>query len=183
MESKARVLDAHRDYRTGKFQLVLEVDSINPSEDLRGEKRVIVKDWREKRSLDANALLWHCIGKIAEELRADKWEIYLKLLRRYGQYTYICVIPEAVDRVKQEWRETEEIGEIDINGRKAIQLLCYFGSSQYDTKEFSRLLDGTISEMAEIGLETPEQEELERVLDSWTKNNGKSMHYEKKRSV
>lgn len=173
MESKARVLDLHRDFRTKKFQLVLEVDAVNPAEDLKGEKRLILKDWREKRSLDANALFWHCVGKIAEAVKADKWEIYLKLLRRYGQYTYICVIPEAAERIKREWREAEEIGEIDINGRKAIQLLCYYGSSQYDTKEFSILLDGTIEEMREIGIDTPAQEELGRALELWTKKDGR----------
>lgn len=175
MESKARVLDLHKDFRTGKFQIVLEVDSINPAEDFKGEKRAILKPWREKRSLDANALFWHCVGKIAEAVKADKWEIYLKLLRRYGQYTYICVIPEAAERIKREWREAEEIGEIDINGRKAIQLLCYYGSSQYDTKEFSRLLDGTIEEMREIGIDTPAQEELGRALQLWTKKDGKGV--------
>ena len=57
---------------------------------------------RKKRSLDANALLWACLGDIASALRADKWDIYLKMLKRYGRYTYICVKPGVVDAVKAQ---------------------------------------------------------------------------------
>lgn len=173
MEAKGRVLDCHRDWITKKFQLVLEVDNINPEENLSGEKRVILKQWREKRSLSANALLWHCIGEIAKALKNDKWQVYLQLLKRYGEYTYICVIPEAVEKVKEEWREIEEIGEVIINGRKSVQLLCYFGSSNYNTAEFSHLLDGTIEEMKTLGIETPAQEDLRKALETWEKKNGK----------
>ena len=69
--------------------------------------------------------------------------------------------------VKRQWREVEEIGDIKINGRDAIQLLCYYGSSTYDTKQFSALLDGVISEMQEIGLEPPTSEEMRHCLEEW----------------
>lgn len=126
---------------------------------------------RKKRSLDANALLWACLGDLASALREDKWQVYLEMLKRYGRYTYICVKPGVVDAVKAQWRECEEIGEIDINGAKAIQLLCYFGSSTYDTKEFSVLLDGVISEMKEIGLAPPPSKHVKEALEQWTKSH------------
>ena len=71
--------------------------------------------------------------------------------------------------MKKQRRECEVIGEVDINGQKAVQMLCYFGSSTYDTKEFSRLLDGVISEMQEMGLETPTSEDMRRALEQWEK--------------
>ena len=133
---------------------------------------VQIKKHRQKRSLNANALLWNCLGEIAEALRTDKWNVYLMMLKRYGKYTYICVKPNVVESVKSQWRECEEIGEININGEKAVQLLCYFGSSTYDSKEFSVLLDGVISEMKEIGLKTPSEREFDMVIESWKKSNG-----------
>lgn len=133
---------------------------------------VTIKLYKEKRSLNANALLWDCLGKIAVALRTDKWNVYLMMLKRYGKYTYICVKPNVVEAVKAQWRECEEIGEININGEKAVQLLCYFGSSTYDSKEFSVLLDGVISEMKGIGLETPSEREFDMVIESWKKSNG-----------
>lgn len=132
-----------------------------------------LSEHKQKRSLNANALLWHCLGEIANALNTDKWEVYLQMLKRYGKYTYICVKPNVVDSVKKQWRECEVLGDIEINGQKAIQMLCYFGSSTYDSKEFSSLLNGVISEMEEMGLATPESEELERIMEQWAKNYGK----------
>lgn len=133
------------------------------------ELTVEIKQFREGRSKDANALLWACLGEIAATIRADKWDIYLQMLKRYGTYTYVCVIPEAVEMVKEQWRESEVIGKVNINGRESVQMLCYYGSSHYDTKQFGILLDGVISEMKEMGLQTPTSEQMRRSLDEWEK--------------
>lgn len=136
------------------------------------EKLFEIKEHKEKRSLNANAMLWQCLGEISNALHIDKWEAYLQMLKRYGKFTYICVRPNVVEAVKKQWRECEEIGEVDINGQKAIQMICYFGSSTYNTKEFSVLLDGVISEMKEIGLDAPLGKDMERALEQWKKSNG-----------
>ena len=125
-----------------------------------------VNKYREKRSLDANALLWACLGEIANAMQADKWDIYLMMLKRYGKYTYICVKPGMVEAMKAQWRELEVVGNIDINGTEAVQLLCYFGSSTYNSKEFSVLLEGVISEMKEMGLPTPTSKEMRLAIES-----------------
>lgn len=129
--------------------------------------RLTVKVWREKRSLDANGLLWHCLDQIATALRADKWEIYKTMIRRYGVFTYILVREQHADQLREQFRGSEEVGRVTVNGEEAVQLLLYIGSSHYDTAQFSRLLDGVISEMEEMGLPTPEQEETERLLREW----------------
>lgn len=116
-----------------------------------------------KRTLNQNALLWEMLGQLAKALRSDKWTVYLQMLKRYGTYTYICVKPKAVEAVKRQWRECEEIGRVDINGQESVQMLCYFGSSTMDTHDFSVLLDGVKSEMKEMGLPTPDRD-IERVL-------------------
>ena len=89
------------------------------------------------------------------------------MLRRYGEYTYVCVKPGAVEMLKRQWRECEELGPININGQVAVQLLCYYGSSTYDTKQFSVLLDGVMSEMKEMGIDTPSDEQLKAALEAW----------------
>ena len=148
--------------------------------DLEGKLLDIeMKVHREHRSRDANALLWACIGEITKALqkeerykKTDKWEVYLKLLKRYGKFTYIVAKPEAVDAVKKQWRETEVVGEIDIHGTKGIQMLCYFGSSTYDTAEMSALLDGTVSELEEMGLQRPASADIRRAMEEWERRNG-----------
>ncbi len=133
-----------------------------------------VKEYHPRRSKDANAMLWACLGELAEKLRADKWEIYLLMLRRYGRYTYICVRPSVVEAMKRQWRECEVVGEVEIGGEKAVQMLCYFGSSTYDTAEFSRLLDGVIGEMKEIGLAPPPDKETRAALERWERETQKN---------
>lgn len=128
-----------------------------------------IKEHKEKRSVNANRLLWECLGELATALKTDKWAVYLLMLKRYGKYTYICVKPNVVEAVKKQWRECEEIGEVNINGQKAVQMLCYFGSSTYNTKEFATLLDGVISEMKEAGIPTPIDRDFERAVEQWDK--------------
>ena len=176
MKFTGQLKSISKDWATGEFNITFsmnepaieELDNLKDCEKLTIE----VKKYREKRSLNANGLLWHCLGEIASSMNppADKWDIYLQMLKRYGKYTYICVKPSVVDAMKAQWRESEVIGEIDINGQTAVQMLCYFGSSLYNTKEFSVLLDGVISEMKEMGLETPPTEEMRRVLEQWERN-------------
>lgn len=171
MEFKGKLTQIYKDFDTGRFKIVFELYEGVISEIAKIDKldllNVSFGKFHKKRSLDANALLWSCIGKLSQELRADKWEVYLRMLKRYGKFTYICVKPEVVEAVKKQWREVEEIGEVNINGKRAVQLLCYFGSSTYDSSEFSALLDGVISEMHELGIPTPEEEEIKRSLARW----------------
>lgn len=170
MESKARLVDVTANFLTKKMRVTFELETMCDPQELEGKDlRLKAVIWRNKRSLDANGLLWVCLDKIASALNTDKWEVYLLMLKRYGKFTYILVKPNAVEYTKTIWRESEVIGEVDVNGTKSVQMLCYFGSSTYDSKEFSRLLDGVISEMKDMGLETPAQEEMDRMLAEWGK--------------
>jgi hypothetical protein len=161
----------YHDVTTGKWLLTFETVELPDIFDKTRDKdlNLEIKQHRNHRSKDANALLWECIGRLAMALRADKWDIYLLMLKRYGQYTYIVVPPNAVEMVTRQWRECEVIGDININGRDGVQMLCYYGSSTYDTKQFSILLDGVISEMKEIGLTAPTSEEMRRSIEEWEK--------------
>ena len=164
----------YHDVTTGKWLLTFETVELPDIFDKTRDKdlNLEIKQHRNHRSKDANALLWECIGRLAMALRADKWDIYLLMLRRYGQYTYIVVPPNAVEMVARQWRECEVIGDININGRDGVQMLCYYGSSTYDTKQFSILLDGVISEMKEIGLTAPTSEDMRRSIEEWEKMHG-----------
>ena len=161
----------------GRVVISLAVNENAPEmANLRGKQLDIkLTQHREKRSRDANALLWHCIGEISKSLNPprDKWEIYLESLRKYGKYSYVLMNEKAVESFKRLWRETEVVGEVDVNGKKAVQLLCYYGSSTYDTKEFSVLLDGVIEDMKDLGLQPPMPRELKAALETWEKQHGR----------
>ena len=133
------------------------------------ELSVEIKQFRQKRSLDSNGYMWVLLGELAEKLLTSKDELYLLMLDRYGVYTHIVVKPNMVDKVKQEWKITRELGPVVINGQDGIQLQCYFGSSTYDTKEMARLLEGVVAECKEVGIDTATPGEIERLNNSWGK--------------
>lgn len=134
-----------------------------------GEYTVLIKKYRQKRSTDANSYFWCLVGKMAEILKTDNDSVYLKLLERYGVFTFVVVKPEIAERVKSEWRLTKEHGEVTINGKKGIQIQCFFGSSKYNTAEMSRLIEGTVSEAKELGIDTRTPEEIALMTSEWGK--------------
>lgn len=133
------------------------------------ELSVEIKQYRRSRSLDANALLWKMCTEIASTIRSTKDEVYLQMLERYGIFTHIIVKQEAVERIKQEWRTVRELGEVTVNKTTGVQLQCYYGSHLYDTKEFSVLLDGVISEAKELGIDVINEGEKNLLLEQWGK--------------
>jgi len=128
---------------------------------------VEVKPYRAARSLNSNAYLWVMLDKLAEALHTNKDELYLLMLERYGVFTHIIVKPEAVERVKQEWRTVRELGKGKIGNVEGVQLQVYYGSSTYDTKEMARLIDGVVSECHEVGIETMTPGEIASMNEEW----------------
>jgi hypothetical protein len=131
---------------------------------------VDIKPHRNRRSLNANAYMWVLLEKLAQALNTDKDSLYIEMLDRYGVFTHLIVKPEAAERVKAGWRTVRELGEVTINGRTGIQLQCYFGSSTYNTGEMARLIDGVVSECAEVGIETLPPAEIEALKNLWEGN-------------
>lgn len=129
-----------------------------------------MKKHREKRSLDANACLWWCIDKISKALRADPWDVYLLMLNRYGVFTSLRVREDALPVLKREWRDISITDRFeDEYGAVWLDVNAYLGSSHYDSKEFSYLLDGIISEMKEMRIETPIEEDVRAIVQDMEK--------------
>ena len=170
MRFKGKLLTIHKDILSSNYIVSFEMEegSLEQADKIIDKELIVTAEtFKDLRSGEANRLLWDCIGKIAKFQGKDKWDVYLEELKKYGQYTYACIKPEAVEAFKESWRECEEIGELEINGRKAVQLLCYFGSSTYTTKEFAQLLDGVIQDLVDTGQDRPLSKEMKRALEQW----------------
>ena len=171
MEFVGKIKGIAKDYLTDDINITFSTtQNILPEyEKLKDKDKLRIKavQYRKKRSLDSNAYLWVLLGKMATVLRADKWDIYLEMLKTYGKYTYIVVKPNVVDAVKKQWREVEELGPINLNGQEGIQLLCYFGSSTYDNLEMAALIDGVVSECKDLKIETLPPDEIQKMGEMW----------------
>lgn len=172
MEFTGKLQSVSKDWKTGQWNITFtinEASAINEVNNIQSCEKLSIKavKHRNKRSLDANAYCWVILQKIAEVLHQDKWNVYLEMLGKYGVFTHIIVKPNVVDKVKEEWRTVKELGEVSVNGMTGIQLQCYFGSSTYNTKEMSVLIDGIVYEAKELGIETLPPDELERMKIEW----------------
>lgn len=131
---------------------------------------VEISQERKKRSLDANSYAWLLIGKIADALRTNKEDLYIEMLKRYGQREkqLISVIAEGADII---YRATQnhccEVGESELNGKTFKHLAILIGSSQYDTRQMAILIDGIVPEAKELGIETMTPAELAELKSRW----------------
>ncbi len=153
------------------YQNIEEISKLKEVVAKGKELTVDIKQFRKKRSLDANGMLWAILNQMAEILKTSKDEVYLEMLNRYGVFTHIIVKSDVAEKVKREWKTVRELGEVTVNGKTGIQLQCYFGSSTYDSKEFSVLLEGVISEAKELGIDTISETEKKALLESWGGKN------------
>lgn len=171
MECTGKLKSVSKKWISRKWEVTFEInEDITASIDKIRDKllNLTAKIHREKRSLDANAYAWVLMQKIAEAIHTDKWAVYLMMLERYSPvFTHIIVRPEAVERVKGEWRTVKVLGPIQVNGSSGIQLQCYFGSSTFDSKEMASFIDGIVSECKEMGIETLPPDEIERMRREW----------------
>jgi len=131
-----------------------------------------LKEHREKRSLDANAYLWVLCQKIAEVVRyTTKEEVYREAIKRVGQFEYLPIREDAVDTFIKRWNDkglgwfAEQVEDSKLPGY--IKVIAYYGSSVYDTKEMSVLIDDVIDTAKELDIETATPEELARMKDEW----------------
>ena len=122
-----------------------------------------VKEYHPKRSLNANAYAWALIGQIADVLRKSKEEVYFEMLKAYGQSEFVSVRSD-ID-VRGYFKYYEEYGKGHVEGREFTHYKVYKGSSEFDSREMSILLDGIIQEAKAQGIETITPAEKERMLN------------------
>lgn len=124
-----------------------------------------IKQHHEKRSLNANAYAWVLITEIANVLRANKDDIYLAMLKKYGQSDIVSVKSE-ID-VKPYFKYYEVAGTTVLKGTDFTHYKVFKGSSEFDTREMSILIDGIISDAKELNIVTATPEELARMKEDW----------------
>lgn len=130
-----------------------------------------LKIHREKRSLDANSYLWVICQKIAEAVRnITKEEIYRDAVKHAGQFQPLVIENDAVETFVHKWGG-HGIGwfaeKADDGAAGYTQIIAYYGSSVYDTREMSILLDYIINEAQDLGIETATPDEIARMKSLW----------------
>ena len=164
MKTQGRLTGIQVPFRSKKAVISFEVTADPADVERYKDKELDITIVRhsKKRGLAANAMLWACLGEIAAAARTDNWSAYLYMLERYGKYSTVLIKAEALPDLRRVWRETRVVGEREDG---MVEVLCFYGSSTYTTEEFSRLLDGVVSDMKELGLTPPPSREMQAALE------------------
>lgn len=177
MEFTGKAINLSRDWNSGKFHLTLEVnedsviteqyDSIKDLEKLS----VKVTKYRQKRSLDANAYFHLLVGKIADNLTISKAKAKNVLICKYGQPQLLpdgSIMVYKTNAPEEFMWEQESIHAIPVRYEEnATFYKIYRGSHTYDSFEMAKLIDGTVEDAKELGIETATPAEIERMKALW----------------
>ena len=128
-------------------------------------KKFEIKEYHKKRSLNANAYAWALIGKIADVLRSSKDEIYLEMLKKYGQSEIVSILSDI--NVTGYFKYFEEIATVKLQGKNFTHYKVFKGTSEYNTAEMAVFIDGVISEADELGIDTLPPNEIEKIKSLW----------------
>ena len=132
---------------------------------------VSVKQFRKKRSLDANAYCWVLIDKLSEVTGFEKEVIYQGAIKEIGGVSEtVCVQNKAVEKITRAWSYKglgwlTETFESKIDG--CTNVILYYGSSTYDTAQMSRLIDNIVQECKTFGIKTMPPNKLEALIAAW----------------
>lgn len=128
-----------------------------------------IKPYRKRRSLDANAYFHVLVDKIAKALGRSESEVKRQLVFDYG------AIAKTKDGLNVKWSAREDIpveefvkypkpiGQEIRKGKTFVQYLIYKETHTLDSTEMARLIDGTIDEAKQLGIETLTPVEIENL--------------------
>nr|DAH56515.1 MAG TPA: NinB protein [Caudoviricetes sp.] len=161
-------MDAAGDWlciQTGKARKIL--DELKAGKDYDVE----IKEHREKRSLDANAYFWVLVDRLAEKTRIPKTDIYRSYIREIGgNHEMVCVIDSAVDKLRRGWEHNGLGWQTDTMPSKipnCTNVILYYGSSTYNTRQMSHLIDMAVQDCVDQGIETLPPEKLAGMMEEW----------------
>lgn len=179
METTGTLEEISIDYKTNKPKisfLINDKNNLSTIEDLKGLKlKIIAKKDIKKRSINANNYFWKLLQEVCELRELDTIEEYKRRVKQLGIFRRFKIEPENINTFEKMWTaqgiawfceiaDTEYIGETEF---KIIN--AYYGSSSFNSKCMSRLINDLVEDCKEIGIETKTPAEIDSLLESWNK--------------
>lgn len=130
-----------------------------------------IRPEKKKRSLDANAYAWVLVNRIADALRTTPEEVYREALRNIpNALEIVCVQDKAVDSMTRLWNSGHIGRRVETEPSKikgCTNMYLYYGSSDYDTRQMSVLIDNLVQDAKALDIETRQAEEIKSLLEAW----------------
>lgn len=173
MECSGQLVDIKKNWQNDKFVISIEVNekiSQEMVEEVQNCKlRMILKKWKQKRSLDANGYLWVLCTEIANVISSSKEEVYEEMLQKYGVLyqdedgVYVVITLKSsidISKVDGHWKFYHGNGKFNA-------YLMIKGTSEYDTKEMAHFLDMVVEEAKELGIQTETPDKIAEMKALW----------------
>ena len=143
-----------------------------PFTDVFNKPEVDITINKGKRSLDANAYFHVLCDKLRQKLGLSMAHMKNILITSYGQIEYISEGQALIYKTNAPVEYIQELEEAHMKFMKvgddgAYWYKVYRGSHTYDSHEMHILLEGTIREAQEQGIETKTPDEIKRLEELW----------------
>lgn len=121
---------------------------------------------RKKRSKNANSYFWTLLQQLCLELNLDVIQEYRKRIKELGIFQTFELDTKNVPTFEFLWGDrglawfTEKVEEI---GNKTI-INAYYGSSSFNSKQMSKLIDNLVQDCRTVGIQTLEDIEIEELI-------------------
>lgn len=158
-----------------KVKVIAEFVSYLDSLEDNKEYTITIKEFKQKRSLSANAYFWLLCDKLASRIHESKTAIYQEYIKNIGGVSdEVKVTARAAERFRQVWSANGLGFQVEFltdprecEPDEKIEAIAYYGSSTFDTEQMSRLIDMVVQDCKTFGIETKDPAELEQLLDEW----------------
>lgn len=134
--------------KDAKNKLISEINT--QIQHISSDIEVSLSKWKNKRSLNHNALFWDMCTDLSNHINdplITPYTIYKELIKEYGISTIYPVSDDILDMVIKDWEGRGE-GWLTLKLRKSkiegnfTNVKFWFGSSVYNSKQFWRLVEG-----------------------------------------
>lgn len=177
MKLTGKIVDVSVGFLDGKPKLTLEITEKNDLKLCYDELSNVellsidIKKYRKGRSLSANAYMWVLCGELAERIGSTKESVYRQHILNMGVYKVAEINEECAETLITGWQMNgigwiaERVDYSQNDGFVIVHL--YYGSSVYNTKQMSRLLDSVIEDCKEQGIQTETPDEIAKMKSLW----------------
>ena len=174
MDLTGRLCEVSRDYITKKPMVKFLVnENLDGIESLDGKDlKIKVTKATNPRSLDANAYFHVLCDKLRMKLGLSMAHMKNILITSYGQIEYISEGQALIYKTNAPVEYIQELEEAHmkfmmVGDDGAYWYKVYRGSHTYNSHEMHLLLEGTIREAQEQGIETKTPDEIRRLEELW----------------
>ena len=123
--------------------------------------------------MDANAYYWKLCGELGKAIHEIPETIYRRHIREIGNYEVLCIQEHALEQFRRRWCSGHLGRFVETKASKipgCVTVLAYYGSSDFDKAQMSRLIDNCIQDCKAVGVEVLTPDKIDLLKEDWGRN-------------